>query len=53
VLTRIAKWDDPALSITRTRDAALRQWAGELDAAPAADPDLIERLPLFGIPFAV
>jgi hypothetical protein len=53
VLTRIAKWDDPALWITRTRDAALRQWAGELDAAAAADPDLIERLPLFGIPFAV
>ena len=53
VLTRIAKWDDPALWITRTCDAALRQRAIELDAAAAADPDLIDRLPLFGIPFAV
>ena len=53
VLTRIAKWDDPALWITRTRDASLRQHAAELDAAAAADPDLIKRLPLFGIPFAV
>ena len=53
VLTRIAKWDDPALWITRTSDAALRRRATELDAAAAADPDLIKRLPLFGIPFAV
>jgi allophanate hydrolase len=52
VLTRIAKWDDPALWIARTCDDALRQHAAELDAA-AADPDLIKRLPLFGIPFAV
>jgi allophanate hydrolase len=53
VLTRIARWDDPALWITRTCDAALRQRAAELDAAAAADPDLIKRLPLFGVPFAV
>jgi allophanate hydrolase len=53
VLTRIAKWDDPALWITRTCDAALKHRAAELDAAAAADPDLIKRLPLFGIPFAV
>jgi allophanate hydrolase len=53
VLTRIAKWDDPALWITRMCDAVLRQRATGLDAAAAADPDLIERLPLFGIPFAV
>jgi allophanate hydrolase len=53
VLTRIAKWDDPALWIARTCDDALRQHAAELDAAAAADPDLIKRLPLFGIPFAV
>src|SRR5271168_2764630 len=53
VLTRIAKWDDPALWITRTCDASLRQRAAKLDTAAAADPDLIERLPLFGIPFAV
>ena len=53
VLTRIAKWDDPALWIARTSDTALRQRALELDDAVAADPDLIKRLPLFGIPFAV
>ncbi|HEY1432362.1 MAG TPA: amidase family protein, partial [Stellaceae bacterium] len=53
VVTRIAKWDDPALWIARTCDDALRQHAAELDAAAAADPDLIKRLPLFGIPFAV
>jgi allophanate hydrolase len=53
VLTRIAKWDDPALWIARTCDAALRQHATKLDAAAAADPDLIKRMPLFGIPFAV
>jgi allophanate hydrolase len=53
VLTRIAKWDDPALWITRTCKAALRRRATKLDAAAAADPDLVKRLPLFGIPFAV
>jgi allophanate hydrolase len=53
VLTRIAKWDDPALWIARTCDASLRQQAAKLDAAAGADPDLIKRLPLFGIPFAV
>ncbi len=53
VLTRIEKWDDPALWITRTSGATLRRRATELDAAAAADPDLIKRLPLFGIPFAV
>src|SRR4051794_33656826 len=53
VLIRIANWDDPALWITRTCDNALRRRATKLDAAAAADPDLINRLPLFGIPFAV
>src|SRR5271155_5179229 len=53
VLIRIANWDDPALWITRTCDATLRRRATKLDAAAAADPDLIKRLPLFGIPFAV
>jgi allophanate hydrolase len=53
VLARIAKWDDPALWIARTSDTALRQRAFELDEAVAADPDLIKRLPLFGIPFAI
>src|ERR1700758_4356380 len=53
VLTRIAKWDDPALWITRTCDASLRQRAAKPDTAAATDSDLIKRLPLFGIPFAV
>src|SRR5271169_2195676 len=53
VLIRIANWDDPTLWITRTCDATLRRRATKLDAAAAADPDLIKRLPLFGIPFAV
>src|SRR5260370_36203434 len=53
VLTRIAKWDDPALWIARTSDTALRRSATKLDAAAAADSDFINRLPLFGIPFAV
>jgi Asp-tRNA(Asn)/Glu-tRNA(Gln) amidotransferase A subunit family amidase len=53
VLTRIAKWDDPALWIARTCDTSLRQQGARLDAVAGADPDLIKRLPLFGIPFAV
>jgi allophanate hydrolase len=53
VLMRIADWNDPALWIARTSDTALRRRAAELDAAAAADPNLIKRLPLFGIPFAV
>jgi allophanate hydrolase len=53
VLRRIREWDDPAIWITRTSDAGLRQRASELDSAAAADPDLIKRLPLFGVPIAV
>jgi allophanate hydrolase len=53
VLTRIAKWDDPVLGIARICDASLRQQGARLDAAAGADPDLIKRFPLFGIPFAV
>jgi allophanate hydrolase len=53
VLTRISNWDDPALWIARSSDAALRRRAFELDASAAAAPDLIRNLPLFGIPFAV
>ncbi len=41
ILMRIAIWDDPALWITRTSDAALRQRATELDSAAAANPALI------------
>jgi allophanate hydrolase len=53
VLARINGWDDPALWISRPDERAVRGRAGELDARAAADPDFIERKPLFGIPFAV
>jgi allophanate hydrolase len=53
VLARIDKWDDPALWISRPDECAVRECARELDARAAADPELIERMPLFGIPFAV
>ena len=53
VLTRIVEWDDPAIWISRTSDALLRQRAWDLDAAANSDADLIQRLPLFGITFAV
>ena len=53
VLTRIAEWDDPAIWISRSSESALRARAHELDAKAAADRRTVERLPLFGIPFAV
>jgi allophanate hydrolase len=53
VLARIAEWDDPALWITRIGETAVRGRARQLDAMAAAEPDVIERLPLFGIPFTV
>jgi allophanate hydrolase len=53
VLARIAAGDDPALWISRVDEAEIRARAEALDAAAAAEPGLIERQPLFGIPFAV
>jgi allophanate hydrolase len=53
VLRRIAEWDDPALWISRTSAAAVRERARELDAEAAADRDIIAQLALFGMPFAV
>jgi allophanate hydrolase len=53
VLDRVAELNDPAIWITRTSEAELRARARALDAAAAADPSVFERLPLFGIPFAV
>jgi allophanate hydrolase len=53
VLARIDEWDDPAVWISRPDQRAVRGRARELDAQAAADPKLIERMPLFGIPFAV
>jgi allophanate hydrolase len=53
VLTGIDEWNDPALWISRSSQSAIRDRARELDALAAADRRAIERLPLFGIPFAV
>jgi len=53
VLARIAEWDDPAIWISRSTESSIRARARELDAQAAADPSSVERLPLFGIPFAV
>jgi allophanate hydrolase len=53
VLARIRAWDDPALWISRTGEGTVRARARELDAAAAADPGILERMPLFGVPFAV
>jgi len=53
VLDRAAELNDAAIWITRTSEAELRARARALDAAAAADPSVFERLPLFGIPFAV
>ncbi len=53
VLVGIAEWDDPAVWISRSSEDDLRARARELDAAAAADPGAVVRLPLFGIPFAV
>ena len=48
-----AQWDDPALWISRVDEAAVRRRVNALDTAARADPGLVARLPLFGIPFAV
>jgi len=53
VLARIAQSDDPAIWIWRSSETAIRARACELEAAVAADPSTVARLPLFGIPFAV
>jgi allophanate hydrolase len=53
VLARVAEWDDPALWISRVDEAAVRRRASALDAAAKADPGVVARLPLFGIPLAV
>jgi allophanate hydrolase len=53
VLARLAGWGDPALWISRVDDAEIRARARRLDEEAAADPTVIGRRPLFGIPFAV
>jgi allophanate hydrolase len=53
VLGRIRQRDDPAIWISRTSESAVIARARRLDAKAAADPGVVERLPLFGIPCAV
>jgi allophanate hydrolase len=53
ILNRITQLNDPAIWISRTNEGEVRGRARALDAAAAADPSVFERLPLFGIPFAV
>jgi allophanate hydrolase len=53
VLDRLAQWDDPGLWIARVDKVAVRRRASALDTAAKADPGLVARLPLFGIPFAI
>jgi allophanate hydrolase len=53
VLAGIARSDDPAIWISRSSESAVRARARELDVEAAADPSIVARLPLFGIPFAV
>jgi allophanate hydrolase len=54
VLARIDAVDRPEVWIARVDDAGLRARAAELDALLAAEgPAVLERLPLFGVPFAV
>ncbi|QCP14566.1 allophanate hydrolase [Pseudoduganella umbonata] len=54
VLDRIARVDRPEVWITLADPAALRERAARLDALLHAEgPAVLDRLPLFGVPFAV
>lgn len=53
VLRRIADAEGDNVWITRVPGAAVRDRAAALDNQAAAEPGLIARLPLFGVPFAV
>ncbi|HKU96708.1 MAG TPA: allophanate hydrolase [Vineibacter sp.] len=53
VLRRIAAAGDDGVWISRVPDPALREAAARLDAALVADPAILDRQPLFGVPFAV
>lgn len=53
VLARIAAAGEDAVWISRVADEALRSAAAGLDRALVADPSIIDRQPLFGVPFAV
>jgi allophanate hydrolase len=53
VIERIAAAGDDKAWIARVPDAALRAKTAALDRRAAREPDLVARLPLLGIPFAV
>ena len=53
VLHRIAAAGDDKVWISRAPDADLRARAAKLDSELAHDPSLLDRRPLFGVPFAV
>ena len=53
VLRRIAAAGDDKVWISRVSDGDLRARAAQLDAERARDPRLLDRSPLFGVPFAV
>jgi allophanate hydrolase len=53
VVERIAAAGDDKVWITRVPEAMLRAQATALDRRTAREPDLVARLPLFGVPFAV
>jgi allophanate hydrolase len=53
VLRRIATAGDDKVWISRASDTDLRAHAAQLDAELARDPSLLDRQPLFGVPFAV
>ncbi|MGE0421830.1 MAG: allophanate hydrolase [Reyranellaceae bacterium] len=53
VLARISAAGDDAVWISRFADDALRSAGGRLDRLLADDPTVLDRQPLFGVPFAV
>jgi allophanate hydrolase len=53
VLARIADAGEDRVWIERVPAAALRARAALLDSRVADEPEILERLPLFGVPFAV
>ena len=53
ILQRIAVRGDDGVWIARVPDGVLTEEAGRLDAELAADPGVLDRKPLFGVPFAI
>ena len=53
IIARLTAAGDDKVWISRASDDALRVRAAALDARRAVDPQLLARLPLFGVPFGV